>query len=158
MGVDAMKFVRVVAVVLLVLVVGTVVVAAAFGERLLAAAIERAGPALVGRDVRVGAVSIDWGFPTSVAVTDLVVADADRSADAPMLRAGRAEVTVEPLDLLRLRLSPVRLALRQPALHLARDERGRWNLPSTGSGGGAPGGGSSSSSGRRARSRSRTAR
>ena len=137
-----MKFVRVVAVVLLVLVVGTVVVAATFGERLLAAAIERAGPALVGRYVRVGAVSIDWGFPTSVAVTDLVVANADRSADAPMLRAGRAEVTVEPLDLLRLRLSPVRLALRQPALHLARDERGRWNLPSTGSGGGAPGGGS----------------
>jgi AsmA family protein len=39
----------------------------------------------------------------------------------------------------------VRLALRQPALHLARDERGRWNLPSAGSGrdgGGASGGGS----------------
>ncbi len=141
-----MKLVRVVAVALLVLVAGAVVAAAAFGERLLAAAIERAGPALAGRQVRVGGVSIDWGFPTSVAATDLVVADADRSAGAPMLRAGRAEVTVELLDLLRLRVSPARLALRQPALHLVRDERGLWNLPWAGSGGGdagASGGGGS---------------
>lgn len=146
MGVDAMKLVRVAAVaavVLLVLAAGVVAVAAAFGERLLAAAIERAGPALVGRDVRVGEVSIDWGFPTSVAATDLVVADAELSADAPLLRAGRAEVTVDLLDLLRLRLSPVRLALRQPALRLARDERGRWNLPPAGSGGGGASGGGS---------------
>jgi AsmA family protein len=138
-----MKLVRIVAFVILVLVAGAVFVAAAFGERLLAAAIERAGPALVGRDVRVGGVSIDWGFPTSAAATDLVVADADWSADTPMLRAGRAEVTVELLDLLRLRLSPVRLALRQPALHLARDGRGRWNLPPAGSGGGRASGGGS---------------
>ena len=138
-----MRIVRIAAVVLLVLVLGTVVAAAAFGERLLAAAIERAGPALVGREVRVGDVSIDWGFPTSAAAADLVVADAAWAADEPMLRARRVEVTVEPLDLLRLRLSPVRLTLRQPALRLARDERGRWNLPSTGSGsGGASGGGS----------------
>ncbi len=140
-----MKLVRVVAVVLLVLAAGTAAVAAVFGERLLAAAIERAGPALVGRDVRVGGVSIDWGFPTSVAATDLVVADADRGADAPMLRADRAEVAVEPLELLRLRFSPVRLVLRQPTLHLTRDERGRWNMPSAaggGDGGSASGGGS----------------
>ena len=138
-----MKLVRVVAVVLLVLVAGTVAVAAAFGERLLAAAIERAGPALVGRDVRVGGVSIDWGFPTRVTATDLVVANADWGAGTPLLRAGQAEVTVELLDLLRLRLSPVRLALRQPALHLARNGRGRWNLPSAGSGGGSASGGGS---------------
>ena len=81
-----MRFVRIAAVILLVLVAGTVVVAAAFGDRLLAAAIERAGPALVGRDVRVGGVSIDWGFPTSVTATDLVVANADWDAGAPMLR------------------------------------------------------------------------
>ena len=132
-----MKLLRVVAVVLLVLVAGTFIVAAAFGERLLAAAIERAGPALVGREVRVGGVSIDWGFPTSAAATDLVVANADRGADTPLLRAQRVAVTI---DLLRLRVSPVRLALRQPVLHLARDAQGRWNLPSTG--GGASGGGS----------------
>lgn len=137
-----MKLVRVVATVLLVLVAGTAVVAAAFGERLLAAAIERAGPALIGREVRVESVSIDWGFPTSVSATGLAVADAEWGADAPMLRAGRAEVAVELLDLLRLRLSPVRLALRQPALRLAQDERGRWNLPSAGGGGSASGGGS----------------
>ena len=122
-----MKAVRVasfIAVALLVLAAGVAVAAAAFGERLLAAAIERAGPALVGRDVRVGEVSIDWGFPIGVAATDLVVANADWAADEPMLRAGRAEVTVELLDLLRLRVSPVRLALRQPALHLARDGAG----------------------------------
>ncbi|GAA0566262.1 AsmA family protein [Craurococcus roseus] len=139
-----MKFVRIVAVILLVPVAGTVVVAAAFGDRLLAAAIERAGPALVGRDVRVGGVSIDWGFPTSVTATDLVVANADWGGGTPLLRAGQAEATVELLDLLRLQVSPVRLALRQPALHLARDERGRWNLPSAGGGGdgSASGGGS----------------
>ena len=135
-----MKLLRVVAVVLLVLVAGTFILAAAFGERLLAAAIERAGPALLGREVRVGGVSIDWGFPTSAAATDLVVANADRGADTPLLRAERAEVTVAPLNLLRLRVSPVRLTLRQPVLHLARDAQGRWNLPSTG--GGASGGGS----------------
>lgn len=137
-----MKLVRIAAVVLLVLVAGTVVVAAAFGDRLLAAAIERAGPALVGRDVRVGGVSIDWGFPTSVTATDLVVANADWVAGTPLLRAGRAEITVELLELLRLRVSPVRLALRRPALHLARDEQGRWNLPSVGGGGSAASGGS----------------
>ena len=140
-----MKLVRVAAVALLVLAAGVVVVAATFGERLLAAAIGRAGPALVGREVRVGGVSIDWGFPTSIAATDLAVADAAWGADAPMLRARRAEATVDPLDLLRLRVSPVRLALRQPALRLARDARGRWNLPSAGSsagGGSASGGGS----------------
>lgn len=140
-----MKLLRVAAVVLLVLVVGTVVVAAAFGDRLLAAAIERAGPALVGRDVRLGGVSIDWGFPTSVTATDLVVANPDWVAGTPLLRAGRAEVTVELLDLLRLRVSAVRLALRRPALHLARDEQGRWNLPPAG--GGAGGGGSAASGG-----------
>src|SRR3712207_8374999 len=49
---SAMKLFRVVAVALLVLVAGAVVVAAVFGERLLAAAIERAGPAPVGREMR----------------------------------------------------------------------------------------------------------
>src|SRR3712207_8475628 len=58
-----------------------------------------------------------------------------------MLRARRVELTIDLLDLLRLRLSPVRLALRQPALRLARGAQGRWNLPSAG-GGGASGGGS----------------
>ena len=135
-----MRLFRVLAVVLLLLLAGTFVLAAAFGERLLAAAIERAGPALLGRDVRVGGVSIDWGFPTSAAATDLVVANADRSADPPLLRAERAEVTVALLNLLRLRVSPVRLTLRQPALHLARDAQGRWNLPWAG--GGASGGAS----------------
>lgn len=137
-----MKIARIAAIVLLVLVAGTVAVAAIFGERLLAAAIERAGPALVGREVRMSDVSVDWGFPTRVAATDLVVADADWSTDTPMLRARRVELAVDLLDLLRLRLSPVRLALLQPALHLARDERGRWNLPSAGSSGSASGGGS----------------
>ncbi len=143
-----MKLIRVVSVVVvvpLVLAAGTVVAAAAFGERLLAAAIEWAGPALIGREVRVGGVSIDWGRHTAIAATDLALADAAWSAaDAPMLRARRVELTVDLLDMLRLRLSPVRLALRQPALHLARNAQGRWNLPSAGSGGGgsASGGGS----------------
>ena len=135
-----MRLFRVLAVVLLVLVAGTSILAAAFGERLLAAAIERAGPALLGREVRVGGVSIDWGFPTSAAATDLVVDNADRGADTPLLRAERAEVTVALLNLLRLRVLPVRLTLRQPALHLARDAQGRWNLPWAG--GGASGGAS----------------
>ena len=37
--------------------------------------------------------------------------------------------------------TPVRLALRQPALHLARDPQGRWNLPPAAGRGGASGGG-----------------
>ena len=141
-----MKLVRaasIVLVVLLVLATGTVVAAAAFGERLLAAAIEQGGAALIGRKVRVGGVSVDWGFRTSVAATDLAVANAAWSTDAPVLRARRVELTVDLLDLLRLRLSPVRLALRQPALRLARDARGRWSLPSAGSGGGSASGGGS---------------
>lgn len=139
-----MKLARVastVAVVLLILVAGAVVTAAAFGGRLLAAAIEKAGPALIGRDVRVGGIAIDWGRHTTVTATDLVVADAAWSTSPAMLRAPRTELTVDLLDLLRLRVSPVRLALRQPTLHLARNTQGRWNLPRKG-GGGASGGSS----------------
>ena len=142
-----MRLVRVAsvaAIVLLVLAAGTAVALAAFGGRLLAAAIERTGSAVTGRAVRVDGVSIDWGFRTDVAAAGLSVADADWSGGAPMLRVRRVEATIQLLDLLRLRVSPVRLTLRQPALRLARDARGRWNLPSVGSGGGggAPGGGS----------------
>ncbi len=136
------RVVSIVAVALLALAAGVVVVAAVFGERLLAAAIERAGPALIGREVRLGGVSIDWGRYATAAATDLTIADAAWSSDAPMLRARRVELTVDLLDLLRLRLAPVRLALRQPALRLARDAQGRWNLPSAAGSGGAPGGGS----------------
>ncbi|MBD0270992.1 MAG: AsmA family protein [Acetobacteraceae bacterium] len=142
-----MRLVRVACVaaaVLLVLSAGTAVALVAFGERLLAAAIERTGSALTGRAVRVDGVSIDWGFRTDVAAAGLAVADADWSGGAPLLRVRRIEATVELLDLLRLRLSPVRLTLRQPVLRLARDARGRWNFPSAGKGGGggAPDGGS----------------
>ena len=79
----------------------------------------------------------DYPMSTTLTATDLAVADAAQSADAPLLRARRAEVTIDLMDLLRLRVSPVRLALRQPALHLVRDAQGRWNLPQVPGGSGA---------------------
>ena len=128
-----------VAVALLVLMAGAAATVAVLGERLLAAVIEKAGPALVGREVRVGGVEIEWGRRTTVAVADLTVADVAWTTNPAMLRAARAELTIDLLDLLRLRLSPLRLGLQQPALRLARDEQGRWNLPGTGTGDGTSG-------------------
>ena len=138
-----MRFTRIataIAVVLLVLVAAATVAAAAFGERLLAAAIERVGPSLVGRKVSAGGVAIDWGRLTTIAVSDLAVADAAWSAGPAMLRVRKTELTIDLLDLLRLRLSPVRLGLRGPVLHLARNAQGRWNLPRAESGAGTSGG------------------
>ena len=130
------RIASVAAIVLLLPVAGAVVAAAAFGGPLLAAAIERAGPATVGREVRVGDVAIDWGRFTTVTADDLVVADAAWSADSPLLRVRRTELTIDLLDAFRLRFSPVRLVLRHPNLDLARNAQGRWNLPDAGTGGG----------------------
>lgn len=137
-----MKLTRVasaIGIVLLVLAAGAVFTVAIFGERLLAGAIERAGPTLIGRKVNVDGVTIDWGRLTTVAATGLVVADADWSASPALFRARRAELTIDLLDLLRLRLSPMRLGLREPVLHLSRNTQGRWNLPQSGSGGASGG-------------------
>lgn len=134
------RIASVAAIVLLLPVAGAVVAAAAFGGPLLAAAIERAGPATVGREVRVGDVAIDWGRFTTVTADDLVVADAAWSADSPLLRVRRTELTIDLLDAFRLRFSPVRLVLRHPNLDLARNAQGRWNLPDAGTGGGGSGG------------------
>ncbi len=137
-----MKFTRVastIVTVLVILVTGVAVTTAIFGERLLAAVIEKAGPAMVGREVRVGDIAIDWGRFTTVAATELMVADAAWSASPAMLRVRHTELAIDLLDLLRLRLSPVRLSLHQPVLHLARSTQGRWNLPRAETGGSALG-------------------
>lgn len=130
--VDAMRLTRIASMITLVgflLILGAVAAIAAFGERLLATAVERAGPALLGREVRVGTVAIDWGRHATIRATDLALADAVWSTDPAMLRIRRTEVSLDLVDLLRLRLSPVSLVLQQPALHLARSIEGQWNLP-----------------------------
>lgn len=126
--------------VVFILLVGAVAVVAAFGGRLLAVAIEKVGPALLGREVQVGSVAIDWGRHTAIRMTDLTLANANWSAGATMFSTRQAELTLDWLDLLRLRLLPVALVLRQPKLHLARNAEGRWNLPGAKGGAGSSNG------------------
>ncbi|MDJ0387234.1 AsmA family protein [Roseomonas sp. E05] len=114
---------------LLALVAALAVVLAFFGGHLAALAIERGGSALVGRAVKVGPVTVDWGRYTTVTAQELRVADLAWSPAAQMLRIGRSDITFDLWDLLRLQLMPDRVRLRQPVLHLARNQQGQWNLP-----------------------------
>jgi hypothetical protein len=123
--------------------------ALAFGPRLLHAAIERAGPALIGREVHAGGAAIDWGRRTTLAATDLSVANAAWAARQPMLSTARAAVTFDLLDLLRLRLAPAAIEVRDPVLRLARNAEGEWNIPG---GGSSTRGGSEAGEGHRATS------
>ena len=89
--------------------------------------LERRVEAATGRDARIGALAVDWGWPPRVIVTDVALANADWASDQPMLRARRIAFELSPWPLLRGDLVLPSLELVKPELLLERAEDGRAN-------------------------------
>lgn len=54
-----------------------------------------------GRDVTIGDLTIDWGFPISVAATNMMIANPDWATHAQMISVPRLEVTLKVAPLFR---------------------------------------------------------
>jgi uncharacterized protein involved in outer membrane biogenesis len=77
------------------------------------------------RPVTVGALDVDPGWTTHVAIGDLTIGNADWSADARMAHADLIELEFALLSLLRLEPDAVRL--RKPDLLLEKSDDGKRN-------------------------------
>lgn len=82
---------------------------------------------LNGRDVEIGSLDIGWGWPLTVRLEELTVANPDWAEHERMLALKALEIAVSPGALLKGKLELQRLGLARPVIHLARREDGTSN-------------------------------
>ncbi len=82
---------------------------------------------LNGREVEIGSLGIDWGWPLTVHLEEISVDNPDWAAHDRMLDLKALELAVNPGALLQGKLELQRLGLSQPVIHLARREDGTSN-------------------------------
>ncbi|MDW5377322.1 AsmA family protein [Halomonas sp. HP20-15] len=82
---------------------------------------------LNGRDVEIGSLDIGWGWPLTVRLEEIGVANPDWAGHDRMLDLKTLEIAVDPGALLKGNLELQRLALGRPVIHLARREDGTSN-------------------------------
>lgn len=87
----------------------------------------RVSQRLDGRQVEVGTLDIDWGFPLGVTLEDVQVDNPDWAGHDHMLTLERLELGLDVGALLQGNLALEQLALQQPVVHLARREDGTTN-------------------------------
>ena len=82
---------------------------------------------LNGRDVEIGSLDIGWGWPLTVRLEEISVANPDWAKRDRMLALKALEIAVKPGALLSGKLELKRLELDRPVIHLARREDGTSN-------------------------------
>jgi len=79
------------------------------------------------RSVEIGSLDIDWGWPLTVRLEEITVANPDWAPHDRMLAVGALDIAVNPSALLTGQLELQRLVLTRPVVHLARREDGTSN-------------------------------
>ncbi|SFH53111.1 AsmA family protein [Modicisalibacter xianhensis] len=82
---------------------------------------------LNGRNVEIGSLDIGWGWPLTVHLEDITVANPDWAAHDQMLDIEALDIAVNPGALMTGQLELERLGLSHPEIHLARREDGTSN-------------------------------
>ena len=93
--------------------------------------IEQEAETRLGRDVRMGEISLAMWPSLALEVEDFAIAGAPGEA-ADLLSAGRLRVFARWFPLLSKRLEVTSLVLEEPRLFLRRDAGGRWNVEDLG--------------------------
>lgn len=97
---------------------------------------------LNGREVEIGDLEIDWGWPPTIRVEEVRVANPDWARHEHMLNLAALEATPDLGALLQGNVALERLHLERPVIHLARRQDGTtsWaGLMGDGGGGGGAG-------------------
>jgi uncharacterized protein involved in outer membrane biogenesis len=103
------------------------------GAPLVASLVERAGPRVLGREIRIdGPFEIAWGNPIRIRAEGVHVANASWGSAPDMVAARRIELVLEPWPLLHLRPVIDRLALDGMRVLLEKNEAGEANWQFTG--------------------------
>lgn len=87
----------------------------------------QASQRLGGREVEIGTLDIDWGWPLTIRLEDINVANPEWARHERMLSLAALELAIEPGALLHGRIAIARLQLERPVVHLARREDGTAN-------------------------------
>ncbi|MCG7601441.1 AsmA family protein [Halomonas sp. McH1-25] len=82
---------------------------------------------LNGRNVEIGSLNIDWGWPLTAHLEEITIANPDWAPHDRMVDIEALEVAVNPGALLTGQIELQRLGLSQPVIHLARREDGTSN-------------------------------
>ncbi|QIB50007.1 AsmA family protein [Pseudomonas sp. OIL-1] len=82
---------------------------------------------LEGREVIIGDLDIEWGFPLGIQMKNVSIANPDWAEHERMLELAAMEATIKTGQLLRGRIGLGRLDLQQPVVHLERREDGTSN-------------------------------
>ncbi|SHE62345.1 Uncharacterized protein involved in outer membrane biogenesis [Modicisalibacter ilicicola DSM 19980] len=104
----------------------------------------QAAKRLNGRDVEIGALEIVWGWPLTVRLEELTIANPDWVAHSRMLDLDALTITLDLSALVQGSVPLERLHLQRPELHLARRRDGATSWTGLfedekeGAGGGAP--------------------
>lgn len=88
---------------------------------------DRLSQRLDGRNVEIGSLNIDWGWPLAVHLESISVANPDWAPHDRMLVIEALDVAVNPAALLTGQFELQRLGLTRPVVHLARREDGTSN-------------------------------
>ncbi|KKN97595.1 hypothetical protein LCGC14_0157140 [marine sediment metagenome] len=82
---------------------------------------------LDNREVMIGGLDIDWGFPLGIHLQNVSIANPDWAEHEHMLELAALDATIKTGQLLLGRIGLERLNLEQPVVHLARREDGTSN-------------------------------
>ncbi|MFD2435359.1 AsmA family protein [Modicisalibacter luteus] len=85
---------------------------------------------LNGRQVEIGSLDIGWGWPLTVHLENITVANPDWAPHDRMLNIEALDVAINPGALVTGQLELQRLGLNQPIIHLAKREDGTSNWDS----------------------------
>lgn len=79
-----------------------------------------------GRDVNIGDLNIDWGFPLGIKATDVSIANPIWARHEQMISLAQLDATLKVAPLFQGKLSFVKINLHRPQVHLARREDGSF--------------------------------
>ena len=115
---------------LLAILVLLLVTVALFDWNLLRGPLERRLEAASGRDVAIGHLDVELGWPSTVILDDVRLANPEWSTHDTMARAGQVRLQVAAWPLLRGELVLPQLQLHSPVLLLERtdDEQANWRF------------------------------
>lgn len=88
---------------------------------------DQIGQRLSGRDVEIAGLDIDWGWPLSIRLEDIRIANPDWASNDHMLDLAALEIDIALAALFQGNVVLERLHLQRPRIHLTRREDGRAN-------------------------------
>ncbi|UAW99824.1 AsmA family protein [Halopseudomonas nanhaiensis] len=119
---------RIVLIVILILLSLVVAAAVAIETRWARGVIEdQISQRLDDRDVSIGDLNIDWGFPLRISASDVTIGNTDWAEHDQMLSVDALEASLKVGSLLSGKVALGELDLQRPQVHLARREDGTTN-------------------------------